>query len=304
MSETNELPGRTRRAFLPNAVAYPLAALLVLIFILIQFPWDSLGRRIAWEISRVSGARVDVPELAPALTARGPVLRARDVKIEHPAVATVRLHELEIAPRFSTSWFGGDPTLRLWAVSDLGHADGVLRLGNSPAYVGQMSEVDLSRLPLRLEATGMRFSGRLQADADVALDPDGTLQGRVDFESPGLVIESNRLPIAIPFRHAIGTIEILETGATRIADVVLEGDLVNVKVSGEIGLVHHSQSPPIDLTAHIQVLDPTLRQLAPNAGLQLSPQGEADIELGGTLDAPVVESLDEPAGRLRGRKRR
>jgi len=295
--ESNLSTGSPRGAFLPLSVIVPLAVLLILFFVVLLFPWDSLGRRVAWEISRVSGARVDVPNLAPALTARGPVLRALDVTIEHPAVNRVQLFELEIAPRLSMSWFGGDPTLRLWAQSGLGNIDGVLRLGSEPAFLGNVSEVELSRLPLRLDASGVRFRGVLFADADVALDPNGTLRGQVDFVSPSLNIQSVLLPIEIPFTHAEGRIEILESGATRISSIVLEGDVVEAELSGEIGLVHRSQSPPIELTAHIRVIDTMLRQLAPSAGLQLSGNGEADIRVGGTLDTPRIMSSQGQARR-------
>ena len=297
MSEVNASNAGRPAAGLPRALAIPLAALLFLLFLVLLFPWDSLGRRIAFEISRVSGARVQVPNLAPALTARGPVLRARDVTIEHPAVDRVRLSELEIAPRFSTSWLGGDPTLRIWAQTGLGHVDGVLRLGGEPAYRGRVSEVEIERLPLRLDATGLRLGGRIEADVDVALDPNGTLQGRVDFESPDLVVQSTQLPLAIPFSGARGGIEILDTGATRIDSVVLEGRVVEGQLSGEIGLVHRSQSPPLDMQGRLVIHDPTLRQLAPGAGLRLSPQGEAEIRVGGTVDAPEITTLGRAARR-------
>jgi type II secretion system protein N len=293
VSESTPSLGGSQQATLPLALNLTIAAVVIAFFVVVLFPWDSLGRRIAWEISRVSGARVDVPNLAPAFTARGPVLRAMDVTIEHPAVQRVQLFELEIGPRFSTSWFGGNPTLRLWAQSGLGNVDGVLRLGSEPAYVGSVRDVDLSRLPLRLDASGVRFGGVLSADADVALDPSGTLKGSVDFESPSLTVQSKQLPLAIPFSHATGRIEILESGATRIESVVLEGTVVEAEVSGEIGLVHRSQSPPIDLIMHIRVVDATLQQLAPSAGLRLSSDGEADVRVGGTLDAPQIQ----PTGR-------
>ncbi len=292
MTESNLSSDGSRWAFLPTALSIPLAALLVLIFVAILFPWDSLGRRIAWEISRVSGARVDVSNLAPALTARGPVLRARDVTIEHPAIDQVRLYELEIAPRFSTSWFGGQPTLRLWAQSGLGNADGVLRLGGEPTFVGSVSEVELARLPLRLDSSGVRFEGTLSVDADVALDPNGTLRGMLVFESQSLRMQTDQLPLEIRFTHAKGTIEILESGATRIDSVVVKGELVEAELSGEIGLVHLSQSPPIDFTAHIRIVDATLRRLAPGAGLMLSSSGEADVRVSGTLDAPDIVPIE------------
>jgi len=304
VSETNASASDSRGGTPPIGLVLLLCGLLVICFILLRFPWDSLGRRIAWEISHVSGARVDVPNLTPALTARGPVLRAEGVTIEHPAIDQVRLFALEIAPRLSMSWFGGDPTLRLWAESGLGNIDGILRLGDEPAYVGQVSEVELSRLPLRIEATGVRFRGLIEADADVALAPNGTLQGRVEFESPSLVIESSRLPIAVPFSRAAGVIDILESGATRIDSLALEGEVLEAELSGEISLVHRTQSPPIDLLAHIRVVNPTLRQLASGAGLDLSPSGETDVRVGGTLDAPEMTSAGAPPAAEAGRDRR
>lgn len=288
MSESNA----SANAFLPRAVLVPVAALLVLLFVLVLFPWDSLGRRVAWEISRVSGARVEVNDLSPTFSERGPVLRATDVTIHHPAVDQVRLFELEIGPRFSTSWLAGDPTIRVFAESGLGNIDGILRLGGSPAFEGRVSQVEIDRLPLRLEASDLRISGRIDAEADVALAPDGTLQGRVEFESPSLQIQTPMLPIPIPFSRSLGVIEILETGATRVSGVRLEGDVLEGTIDGEIGLVHRSQAPPIDMVASIQIHDSMLRQLAPSAGIFLDAEGRADIELRGTTDAPQID----PAG--------
>lgn len=290
---------------LPKAVGVSLVLVLILGFIALGFPWDSLARRIAWEISSASGISVSIDDLAPALTPRGPVLRAREVVIQHPAVDRVRLLELEIAPRWSTSWFSGNPRLRIWADSELGLADGVLGLGDTSSFVGRVSGVELAQLPLRLDASGVRISGRLDADVDVALDPNGTLSGRVAFSTPSLVIESNQIPMAIPFSRAEGVIVILENGATRIESVEFEGELLEGKLSGEIGLVHHSQAPPIDLELEFRIVDVALRQLAQAAGLSISPNGEISMRLGGKLDHPEIEVLPRGIARkARPRSRR
>lgn len=291
---------RSEPKTLSKSVGIPIAVVLILIFILLGFPWDSLARRVAAEISAASGSSVSIDTLAPALTPRGPVLRARDVVIEHPAVDRVRLLELEIAPRWSSSWFSGEPKLRVWADTELGLVDGVLGLGSTSSFAGQIGQVELARLPLRLEASGVRLSGQIDADADVALAPDGTLSGRVAFSSPSLVVESNKLPMAIPFTRAEGVVVILENGATQIESVELEGDLLNGKLSGEIGLVHRSQAPPIDLSAEIRIVDPTLRQLAPGAGIPISPDGTIKMRLRGTLDAPEIDPQSIPATRKAG----
>jgi type II secretion system protein N len=297
VSKPTESSSGGSAGFLPKAVAIPLAAVLILVFIVLLFPWDAVGRRIAWEISRVSGATVEVVDLSPGLSARGLVLRALDVTIDHPAVGQTRLFELEIAPRLGMSWFGGDPTVRVWAQTGLGNADGVLRLGSEPAYQGLVSEVELARLPLRLEASQLKLSGKIDAEADVALDPNGTLSGRIDFESSSLRIVTPMIPMPITFTRTTGSIEILETGATRITNVRLEGPILDGEINGEIGLVHRSQSPSIDLTAQVNIKNETLRSLAPNAGLSIDAYGNADILLTGTVDEPHIEMPRKAAAR-------
>ena len=259
---------------------------LVLFFIVLLFPWDSLARRVAWEISTASGGHVTISTLAPAITTRGPVLRARNVVIEHPAVDHLRLSELEIAPRQFLGWLTGTPSLRVWTTTELGEIDGVLRLGESTGFVGNLSRVELARLPLRLDASDVNLDGQLDGTADITLDPAGTLRGRMTFHSTSLVVTSGLLPIALAFEKAEGVIVILESGATRIEALRVESEILEGDLSGEIGLAHHSQSPPIDLNVDLRILDPGLRQLAPAAGIPISDTGQLKLRVRGTLDAP------------------
>jgi type II secretion system protein N len=281
-------------------VVIPIAIGLILIFVLLLFPWESLARRVAWEVSAASGGRVEISTLAPALTARGPVLRARNVLIEHPAIDRIRLIELELGPRRILQWLSGVPTLRIWTTSELGILDGVLGLGTTLSFVGTVHQVELARLPLRLDASGVDLSGQLDGVADITLAPDGTLHGRMTFDCVSLVVASNMLPMAIPFTRAEGVIEILESGATRIESLSVEGDVLEGRLSGEIGLVHHSQSPPIDLNVKMRIVDAGLRQLAPGAGIPMSTNGELDLRISGTFDRPRFDSSQaRPKGEAR-----
>lgn len=304
MTESNAAATGSGRPTLPNAIGIPIVALLILIFVFVGFPWDSLTRRVAYEISRASGADVSIVSLSPSISARGPVLRARDVVIAHPAVERVQLRELELAPRFSTSWFSGQAKLRIWADTNLGVVDGLLGIGSASSFAGDVRGVLLEHLPLRTDASGVRLAGRLDATTDVQLAPNGTLAGRVGFESTSLVIESDTLPMPLAFSRADGVIVILEDGATQIENVNVEGALVEGQFSGEIGLVHRSQSPPVDLRAKLRIVDPTLRQLAPNAGFVVSPQGEIDVRIGGTLADPRVQPVGGGPGSTAGGPRR
>jgi type II secretion system protein N len=278
-------PGR-----IPLYAAIPLALLLTIGFIALLFPWDAVARRLAFEIGAASGARIEFGALGPAWTARGPVLRARDVSIEHPSVQQLRVVALEVAPRFSTSWLGGRPRLRIYADSGLGVVDGVLVLGDAPAFDGRVERVAIERLPLRLEAAGVRVAGELGAIADVALDPGGTLRGRIEFDSPSLRIEAALIPKPLLFRRATGVLSILENGATRIESVKLEGDQVRGTLDGEIGLVHRSQPPPLALQADLEILDAELLALAQAARLPIGPDGRAALQIGGTAALPQLSA--------------
>lgn len=276
-------PGR-----IPLYAAIPLALLLTIAFVALLFPWDAVARRLAFEIGAASGARIAFGELGPAWTARGPVLRARDVQIEHPSVQQLQVAALEVAPRFSTSWLGGRPRLRIYADSGLGVVDGVLVLGDSPAFDGRVERVAIERLPLRLEAAGVRVAGELGAVADVALDPGGTLRGRIEFDSPSLRIEAALIPKPLVFSRATGVLSILENGATRIESVKLEGEQVRGTLDGEIGLVHRSQPPPLALQTDLEIVDPELLALARAADLPIGSDGRAALQIGGTAALPQL----------------
>jgi type II secretion system protein N len=270
-----------------KTLALPVAFGLILVFMLILFPWDSLARRIAWEVSGISGGRVTISTLAPAFSDRGPVLKALDVRIEHPAIDRIRLSELEIAPRELLGWLTGAPTLRIWTVSSLGIIDGLFALGADPSFVGEISAVELARLPLRLDPEAIQLSGQFAGEVDVALDPKGTLRGQMTFRSESLVVASGALPMPISFSRAEGAIQILDSGATRIESLDLEGDILQGTVFGEFGLVHRSQSLPIKLKATMRILDPQLRQVAMAAGIRVAPSGDFDVQIDGNLDAPI-----------------
>jgi type II secretion system protein N len=153
-------------------------------------------------------------------------------------------------------------------------------------FVGTLSQIELARLPLRLDASDVKLAGQLDGTSDITLDPKGTLRGRMTFHSTSLVVTSGLLPSELAFDKVEGIIEILENGATRIEALRVEGETLEGDLSGEIGLAHHSQSPPIDLNVDLRILDPGLRQIASAAGVPISRDGQLKLRVLGTLDAP------------------
>ena len=163
MPETNLSASGSGSARLTRFALVPACLLVTLLFTALLFPWEAVGRRVAWEINRVSAADVEMRDISPALTARGPVLRARDLVVDHPAVERVRLAELELAPRFSTSWFSGEPTIRVWAETSL--------------VMVELRQEGLVAVARRFEAVreGMR-----EYLTDLAEDEGGETAGRAD----------------------------------------------------------------------------------------------------------------------------
>ncbi|HKK51562.1 MAG TPA: hypothetical protein VKA74_08235, partial [Myxococcota bacterium] len=56
-------PAAVGRPTLRAPVAIGLALLLILIFVALLFPWDSLARRLTFALERASGSRITIGEI-------------------------------------------------------------------------------------------------------------------------------------------------------------------------------------------------------------------------------------------------
>ena len=128
----------------------------------------------------------------------------------------------------------------------------------------------------------------MRAEVDLLLALEGPEALRVAFQAPSYVVKSSGASGIWSFGQSTGIVEILESGATRLDSVRLEGAVVSVSVEGEIGLVHHSQAPPVDLVADLRVEEPSLRRMASGLGLRLDAAGATSVRVQGPLDRPSV----------------
>lgn len=278
--------GRARRV-LAIAAAY-LA--LTLGFVIARFPVDRLTPQIAALASAATGAQVGIGELELDLIALLPTLHARDVTVTTAGGQRLRLDRVRARPAWSFSWLRGDPAAVLSLRAGAGRVDGVVRLGGTPGFGGELADVDLALLPAALfGASGFAIDGKLGGTVDLRLaeaGPEGTLALRATDGSVSLP----NLPIGVPYQSIDAAATLGGDELARIEKLVVDGPMLAFEASGTVG---HGPAPtlaPLALRAHVEVREPALRDLFAGSPVALGPDGSADLTIGGTLAAPDLGS--------------
>lgn len=279
--------GRVRRA-LAIALAYLALASL---FVIARFPVDRLTPRVAALASAATGAQVQIGELGVGLIALLPALHAHQVSIVTPGGMQLRFDRVRARPAWSLSWLRGDPAVALSLHAGKGSVDGVVRLGSTPGFDGQLSDVDLRLLPAAaLGDLGVSLDGSLGGALDVRLGelgPEGTLDLRAGEGSVSLP----NLPIGIPYQSIAAQATLGGDQLARITRLVVDSPMLAVDASGTVGRGPTPSLAPLALQAHLEVREPALRDLfGDGSGVTLRSDGSADVTIGGTLAAPQLGS--------------
>lgn len=263
-----------------------LAVGLTLFFALLLFPYEHY-RTVFEELLSRNGARVRIARLGPHLGLRGPVLRLRGVEVLLPDATEAELDEVQLRPALSTSWFRGDPALRLLAEGPLGRVDGTAWLGAAYGFAGSLDSVDLAALPLGTDIQGLALSGRLDADLDLE-GLGGTPLGSISFDAREGVVQLPMVGIPVPYSELTGEIELDPEQGTLIRQLALEGPGVDLDLDGSVARGRTLAASRLQLRADLSVKDPDLRGLLAAVNIRLDPQGTGRLQIGGTLQNPRI----------------
>jgi type II secretion system protein N len=289
------LPRSPLRRALAIAAAY-LA--LTGLFVIARFPIDRLTPRVEALATAATGARVEIGSLGMGVIALLPALHAREVAVATAGGTRLRFDRVRARPAWSLSWLRGHPSLALSLRAGEARLDGIVRLGSTPGFRGDFSQVDLRQIPaLPLEQFGVSLDGRLAGELDlrlVELGLEGTLALRAADGSLGLP----DLPIAIPFESIVVDATLGGDALAEIGSLVVDGPMVAMTASGTVsrGPTPALALAPLALRARLQVREPALREMMAGSGLALGPDGVAELAIGGTLGAPALGGSGTPAG--------
>jgi type II secretion system protein N len=273
---------------LARGLGFGLAgAALTALFCLWLLPWDRYRALAERELGRATGARVQVASLGPALGRGGAVLRLRDVELRFAEGQRLAISELRLRPALSTSWLRGEPALRLLLASEAGALDGTCWLGERTGFAGDVEGLRLELLPMDRLAQGLSLRGTADLVLDLVSDGAG-LSGAVELAAREGSIAFPPYGLPIPFATARGSLALAPATGLVLESLELDdpGRLV-LRASGTIGAAPSPELGPLDLTAHVEVLDPALRSLFAQA-LPLDAGGSAELRLSGTLGAPIL----------------
>jgi type II secretion system protein N len=269
-------------------VALPLACLiLTLAFTAALFPWERYRSGVAAWLGAALGARVEVTNVDAGLGLAGPVIEAGPLRATWPDGSVVDVERARVRPAWSLSWLRGVPAVHLDVDGSSGNVEGTLRGGSEASFVGALEGVDLERIPLDALLGEAPLTGRLDAQLDLSSHA-GAWAGEVRFEARDGSLATAALPLAVPFETLTGALVLAEAGSVELRDVALAGPMVAMSARGTVGPGLDPAQAPLALQVDLEVADPNLRPAVASAGIPLDGRGRANLQVSGTLGAPLL----------------
>jgi type II secretion system protein N len=280
--------GRPRVSRRLLSIGIPLACLvLVLVFLLVLFPYGRFRDVAVSRLAEATGASVSLDDLGGGLSIGGPALVATNLRFRWPDGAELLLERARVRPAWSFSWLRGEPALHLKMNGPAGSAAGTVQQNPGLAFKGRVRGVELALLPLDRLVDPLPILGRLDAEIDLRTGPTGPT-GSIRFQSTDGSIALPQLPFGIPFQEARGALERSESGFINIREFELDGPMLSGTAQGSITTSRRSQEGTLDLEGELVVPDPAVRDMIRPYGLQFDAQGAARFQLSGTTSRPVL----------------
>jgi type II secretion system protein N len=260
--------------------------LLVGLFIYLGFPYAKLGDRIATEVQRRHGVRVDFESVRPRLRLAGPGIQASGVRATFPGGEALRIERVALRPAWSMAWLRGDRAVYTEVESDLGNLTGTIVLGGSNGFSGDLEQVAVGRLPLARAFPLGSLDGVLDAAVDILVGEQGP-EGRASFEARDGSLDIKGLPMAIPFETLSGELDFGGETLIAVNRLDLAGPMASANVTGSVLQAASFEEAPLRLEAQIEAkadLQPAMRE----AGVRFDRNGKAKVRVTGTVALPNI----------------
>jgi type II secretion system protein N len=280
----------TQRTRLPRPVlllGIPAAGIfLVLLFIYLGFPYAKLADRVAAEMQRSQGVRVDFQHVGPSLHLAGPGIEVSGLRATFTDGKMLRIERAMLRPAWSLAWFRGAPALYAEIESEIGGAEGTLVLGSAGGWTGDLAQVALGKLPLAGLAPMGNVDGLLDASIDIVLGEEGP-EGHMSFEVRDGSVDFTNFPVAVPFETLSGELLFGDEAYLAVKHLELAGPMLNAGLTGNVLRAASFEQAPLRLEAELEA-KPNLRSAIQGAGLRVDRNGKAKVRITGTVARPNV----------------
>jgi len=259
--------------------------LLVLLFIILGFPYDKLGDRIAERLLQ-SGVRVEFDEIGPALRLAGPGLVVTGLRASVEGAETIQLQRALVRPAWSSAWLRGSPALYTEIESESGAAQGTVILGDRGAWNGTLTQVDVGALPLPANTPFGSLTGVIDATVDLAME-EQRAKGSVTFDAVDGTLDLVSLPMSIPFETLSGDLTFGGNGYLTVNRLDVRGPAVNAGVTGNVLDATSFAAAPLRLEIAIDA-EPAMIAAVRGAGVRIDRNSVGKARVTGTVAAPKI----------------
>jgi hypothetical protein len=170
----------------------------------------------------------------------------------------------------------------------LGSARGTLVPAGPLAFDGHLGVPSLARLPLQRFVPDLSLDGRVEADLDLRVLPDGP-RGEASFEAQDGSIALPGVVVALPYKTLRGELGFTDAALVEVRSLSLDGPMLSADAKGTVGRAPTPQLSPLDIELHVQVRDASLRPMVAGAGIKLGPDGSGTVHLRGTPQRPQLQ---------------
>ena len=279
---------------LPRPVTFlgvPFAGLvLTLFFIFLGFPYDLLALRVSQLAEESGQMTLRIGELSPHLGLAGPGFRATDLLAGSRDGPSLHFDDAVVRPAWSLSWLGGTPALYVELESQVGNAAGVITLGDSPGWKGELRGIELSEIPRGQALMVVDLSGRLDAEIDAQWLPGAEgrrdIAGSLRFEAHDGFVSTDDMPFEIPYDLLQGEITLGGDHFALVESFSVEGPVVSLEAHGTVGQARELSQRPLDLEISYKMESAEIKSMLRGFGLRLAPSGAGTVKIAGTFAHP------------------
>jgi type II secretion system protein N len=267
------------------------AVLLTALFVYLGFPYERLIQYVLDRSGDNQAVDISFESASSNLEWLGPGIEVEGVTIIHNVPPRIYLGRVALRPAWSFSWFRGVPSIHATVEALAGEIDANIQLEDPLHVTGTLFLMDASALPLPAKSPEIPIRGPLEIDFDLSgsVAGDGPIwEGTLALRGEDGSVVFPDFPVAIPYTELEGLIRLGGDSLLSVEVGRMEGPLVNATVSGVVNGDRLNKSAIVEMLVTTESDDASVQKAMRDLGLEVDPDGKAQLSLAGTLASPKL----------------
>ena len=265
------------------------AVLLTALFVYLGFPYERLIQYVLDRSGDNQAVEISFESASSNLEWLGPGIEVEGITIIPNAPPRIYLGRVALRPAWSFSWFRGVPSIHATVEALAGEIDASIQLEDPLHVIGTFFLMDASALPLPARGPEIPIRGPLEIDFDLSGSVGGDSpiwEGTLALRGEDGSIVFPDFPVAIPYTELEGLIRLGGDSLLSVEVGRMEGPLVNATLSGIVNGDRLNKSAIVEMRVATESDDASVQKAMRDLGLEVDPDGKAQLSLAGTLASP------------------